>query len=310
MADNPLAGRDLISITDLSRAEIVFLLDRADQLQSAIRRERQLGHLRGYLLATLFYEPSTRTRLSFEAAMLRLGGEVISVADARTASSAAKGESIADAARVVASYADVIVQRHPAVGSAREAADAVNVPVINAGDGSGEHPTQALLDLLTVRREKGRLDGLTVALAGDLKHGRTVHSLSRALAYWNNRLILVSPPSLAMGDEMVNELRTAGLQVDETDDLRQAIGQADVLYVTRIQKERFADPADYERLKDSYVVNRALLAGRPELTVMHPLPRVNEIATDTDDLANAAYFRQAENGLWARIALLTAVLDA
>ncbi|HEC33600.1 MAG TPA: aspartate carbamoyltransferase [Chloroflexi bacterium] len=311
MASNPLAGRDLIGIGDLSKKEIVLLLDLADRFREKVVQERRLDLLPGYLLATLFYEPSTRTRLSFEAAMHRLGGEVLSVADAHATSSAAKGESIADAARTVAAYADVIVQRHPAVGSARAAADAVDVPVINAGDGTGEHPTQALLDLYTIRQERGCLDGLTVALVGDLKHGRTVHSLAQALVHWQITLLLVSPPALAMDVGRVAQLRAAGLSVKELSDLREAVLRADVLYVTRIQRERFTDPGAYERLRGSYVVDRALLAqGRENLTIMHPLPRVNEIAPEVDDLPDAAYFRQAANGVWVRMALLAAVLDA
>ena len=241
--------------------------------------------------------------------MYRLGGGVITVANARATSSAAKGESIADAARTVAGYADVIVQRHPAVGSARQAAAAVDVPLINAGDGTGEHPTQALLDLYTIRRERGKLDGITVALVGDLKHGRTVHSLARALAHWQVTLLLVSPPTLEMSPALVAALRADGVQVEESGDLDEAARRADVLYVTRIQRERFDDPAVYDRLRGTYVVNRELLSqGRPGLTVMHPLPRVDEIAADVDELPNAAYFRQAANGVWVRMAILAALV--
>jgi len=308
MTDNPLAGRDLIGIDDLSKEEITYLLNLADHLKAEVTQKRQLDLLHGYLLATLFYEPSTRTRLSFEAAMHRLGGNVISVADAQATSSAVKGESIADTARIVAGYADVIVQRHPAAGSARAAADAAEIPVINAGDGAEEHPTQALLDLYTIRQTKGRLEGLTVALVGDLKHGRTVHSLARALTHWQATLLLISPPALAMDRDLVAQLRTAGLTVEESDDLQEAASRSDVLYVTRIQKERFAVPAEYEQLRGSYVVDRALLEERPDLTVMHPLPRVDEIATEVDPLPNAAYFRQAANGIWTRMALLASVV--
>ncbi len=309
MIANPLARRDLIGIGDLSKDEITFLLDLGSRFEETISRTRVTDLLHGFQLATLFYEPSTRTRLSFESAMQRLGGQVLSVADARSASSAAKGESIADAARVIERYADILVQRHPAVGSAREAADAVDIPVINAGDGTGEHPTQALLDLYTIWKEKGRLEGLTVAMVGDLKHGRTVHSLSRALAYWKAALILVSPPALAMEPQLVAYLRQHGVQVSETDDLRLAVREADVLYVTRIQRERFSDPQEAERLQGSYTVDCALVAERAGLTVMHPLPRVDEIAPEVDKLPNAAYFRQAGNGVWARMALLAALLD-
>lgn len=309
MITNPLARRDLISIDDLSKDEIIFLLDLGSRFEETIGRTRVMDLLHGFQLATLFYEPSTRTRLSFESAMQRLGGQVLSVADARTSSSAAKGESIADTARVVATYADILVQRHPAIGSAQEAADAVEIPVINAGDGAGEHPTQALLDLYTIWKEKGRLERLTVAMVGDLKHGRTVHSLSKALALWKDQLILVSPPALKMGTHLVAYLQQKGAQVVETEDLQLAVKEADVLYVTRIQRERFSDPEEYQRLCGSYTIDRALLTARPDLTVMHPLPRVDEIATDVDSLPNAAYFRQANNGVWARMALLAALLD-
>jgi aspartate carbamoyltransferase len=233
------------------------------------------------------------------------------VAEARTSSSASKGESIADAVRVIEQYADVIVQRHPAVGSAREAAAAVSVPVINAGDGAGEHPTQALLDLYTIRQEKGDLNGLTITLAGDLKHGRTVHSLSRALAHWGVTLILAAPAALKMPSELTQHLRQSGMTVHETQDLAEAMAESDVVYMTRVQKERFADPVEYERLKGQFVITRALIeTTQPTVTILHPLPRVDEIAIDVDPLSNAAYFRQAGNGVYTRMALLAMVLGA
>lgn len=306
---NPLKGRDILAIGDLTKEEILLILEQAARFEEECKQTPRLNLLDGRILATLFYEPSTRTRLSFESAMLRLGGGVISVADAMKSSSATKGESLSDAARVVSGYAHVIVQRHPAVGSAQEAAAGATVPVINAGDGVGEHPTQALLDLYTIRRERGQLDGLRICLAGDLKNGRTVHSLARALAYWNVVLTLAAPQALAMPAEIVTELRQKGLSVAETEDLAAAMAASDVLYVTRVQRERFADPAEYERLKGSYVVDRALIAHtNPDITVMHPLPRVDEIATDVDTLPNAAYFRQAENGVWVRMGLLALVI--
>jgi aspartate carbamoyltransferase catalytic subunit len=306
---NPLAGRDIVAINDLSQAEILLILTHAARFEDWCQEEPKLDLLRDYILATLFYEPSTRTRLSFETAMHRLGGDVISVANARLTSSAVKGESIADTARTVATYADVIVQRHPQSGSARQAADAIDIPVINAGDGAGEHPTQALLDLYTIQRERGRFDGLHIGLAGDLKHGRTVHSLARALAHWDITLTLISPPALAMPAEITEELRQRGPAVRETDNLEATIPACDVLYVTRIQRERFADPEEYERLRGSYVVDRTLIERtNPDITVMHPLPRVDEIATDVDALSGAAYFRQAANGVWVRMALLALVM--
>jgi len=306
---NPLAGQDIIAIGDLSKEEIVLILEQAARFEDWCQEEPKLNLLHNYTLATLFYEPSTRTRLSFEAAMHRLGGDVISVAEAAKSSSAAKGETLADAARVISGYADVIVQRHPAAGSAEEAAMGAPVPLINAGDGVGEHPTQALLDLYTIQRERGQIDGLRVGLAGDLKHGRTVHSLSRALAHWDVTLTLISPPALALPDTITGELRQQGLTLHETDDLAAALPACDVLYVTRIQRERFADPAEYEQLRGSYVVDRALIERtNPDVTIMHPLPRVDEIATDVDDLPGAAYFRQAANGVWVRMAVLVSVL--
>jgi aspartate carbamoyltransferase len=304
-----LKGRDLISINDLSRPEIEAILAQAAEFEWAVKGQRRLTHLGGAVLATMFYEPSTRTRLSFESAMHRLGGDVISVAEARTSSSAAKGETIADAVRVIEHYADVIVQRHPALGSAQEAAQAASVPILNAGDGAGEHPTQALLDLYTIQQERGTLDGLTITLAGDLKHGRTVHSLSQALTHWGVSLILAAPPPLAMPAELTARLRDGGLTVHETDNLAKAMAQSDLAYMTRLQKERFDDPTEYERLKGRFVIDRALIEStRPDVTIMHPLPRVNEIATDVDSLPNAAYFRQAGNGVYTRMALLALVL--
>ena len=306
---NPLAGRDITAIGDLSKEEIVLILEQAARFEDWCQEEPKLDLLHGRVLATLFYEPSTRTRLSFEAAMHRLGGDVISVAEAAKSSSAAKGETLADAARVISGYADVIVQRHPAAGSAEEAAMGATVPLINAGDGMGEHPTQALLDLYTIQRERGRIDRLRVGLAGDLKHGRTVHSLSRALAHWDITLTLISPPALALPPAITDGLRQQGLTLHETSDLAAAMPACDVLYVTRIQRERFGDPAEYERLRGSYVVDRALIERtNPNVTIMHPLPRVDEIATDVDDLPGAAYFRQAANGVWVRMAVLVSVL--
>jgi aspartate carbamoyltransferase catalytic subunit len=307
-------GRDLIAIGDLSREDIRAILDRAaafDRDRQSIASSEHRSLLNPFVLATLFYEPSTRTRLSFESAMVRLGGKVISVAEAKTSSSAAKGETLADTARTVSAYADVIVIRHSAVGSARELADAAPVPVINAGDGTGEHPTQALLDLYTIERERGRLDGLRIGLVGDLKNGRTVHSLAQALAHWDVSFTFVAPPALRMPADITNALRSRGIEVEETGDLAGAAQVCDVLYVTRIQRERFEDADEYIRLKGSYVVDRALLEqARPGITIMHPLPRVDEIATDVDPLPNAAYFRQLANGVVVRMALLSMVLGA
>jgi aspartate carbamoyltransferase len=261
----------------------------------------------GQVMAAMFFEPSTRTRLSFEAAMHRLGGNVITIADPKT-SSAAKGESMADAVKVVEGYADVIVMRHPRKGSAAEAAGAVSVPVINGGDGAGQHPTQALLDTYTIKKEKGTLDGLTVALAGDLKNGRTVHSLVYVLARFDIELIFVSPGQLRMPASITADLVTQGVETTETEDLAAAMRESDVVYMTRIQKERFEDPTEYEWLKGAYVLDMAMVEQAKEgITIMHPLPRVNEIKEEVDGYTGAAYFRQAHNGVPVRMALLALV---
>ncbi|HLF28837.1 MAG TPA: aspartate carbamoyltransferase [Anaerolineae bacterium] len=308
---NPLAGRDLISIADLSTAEIRAVLDRARVYEDALGAGRSLKLLDGRILATLFYEPSTRTRLSFESAMQRLGGSVLSVAEAKTSSSAAKGETLFDTGRMIEGYADVAVIRNPLVGSARELAEGAAIPVINGGDGVGEHPTQALLDLYTIEREKGTIDGLHIALVGDLKNGRTVHSLAQALSRFEVELTFVAPEALRMPAEVTAGLNTNGARVSESSDLARALQQADVAYITRIQKERFADLAEYEALKGAYVVDRKLVeASNPDVRILHPLPRVDEIARDTDAMTNAAYFRQARNGVYVRMALLAMLLDA
>jgi aspartate carbamoyltransferase len=305
-----LHGRDLVTIADLTRDEIGAVLDQTRQFESAVESGERLRLLDGKILATLFYEPSTRTRLSFESAMLRMGGGVISVAEAKTSSSAVKGETLFDTGKMIEGYAHIAVIRHPEKGSAAELAHGADIPVINGGDGTGEHPTQALLDLYTVMREKGTLDGLHVALVGDLKNGRTVHSFSQALARWDVRLTFVAPDALKMPAGVMKKLQ-ANIEVQETSDLTSALRKADVAYITRIQKERFADTAEYEKLKGAYVVNRKLIeTAKPGITILHPLPRVNEIATDVDDMPNAAYFRQAKNGVYLRMALLTMLLGA
>jgi aspartate carbamoyltransferase len=264
--------------------------------------------MRNMILATLFYEPSTRTRLSFESAILRLGGQVLSVAEAKTSSSAVKGETLYDTGKMIEGYAHAAVIRHPIVGSAKELADGASIPVINGGDGAGQHPSQALLDLYTIQKEKGRLEDLTVTLVGDLRYGRTVHSLAPLLRHFGIQFNFVAPPELAMPAEITASMKAQGAAITETDDLAAVVPQTDVLYVTRIQKERFADPAQYEALKGAYVVNGALLKqAKPDLTIMHPLPRVDEIAKEVDAFEGAAYFRQAANGVLVRMALLALV---
>jgi aspartate carbamoyltransferase catalytic subunit len=304
----PLVARRIRHLTgpeDLEPPLLDELLARAARFDDrAVGRAEPI--LQGRVLATIFYEPSTRTRFSFEAAMYRLGGQVLSAESAATASSAVKGESLEDAIRIIAGYADAIVLRHPLVGAATIAAHVADVPVINAGDGGGHHPTQALLDLYTIHKELGRLDHLRVGLVGDLRNGRTARSLALLLAsYPGNELILVSPADLRMADDVTNALRERGQPFHQTDDLTAVVGDLDVLYQTRIQAERFESPAEFERFRGVYVVDAALMRRLPvHAIVMHPLPRVGEIDPSLDDDPRAAYFRQARNGLWVRMAVL------
>ena len=302
-----LYNRDILDGAQFTREDLDCIMDLADDFRRQLERPASLDLLRGYVLATLFFEPSTRTRLSFETAMHRLGGAVVGFSSAES-TSVAKGETLADTIRTVDQYADLIAMRHPAIGSARLAAEVARAPVFNGGDGAGQHPTQALLDLYTIRSERKRLEGVTIALCGDLKHGRTVHSGVEIYRHYPCHLVFVSPEALRMPAEISMRLRAEGVEFEETEDLALAMRKADVLYMTRIQKERFTDPAEYERLKGCYVVNRGMIeALNPRLTVMHPLPRVNEIDTDVDDTDNAAYFRQMRNGVYVRMALLALV---
>jgi aspartate carbamoyltransferase catalytic subunit len=305
---NILYGKDILRADQFSPEEVESIMTTAARYEHALQAGERLLTMAGKVLATLFYEPSTCTRLSFESAMVRLGGQVISVAEAKMSSSAAKGETLYDTGKMIEGYADVAVIRHPTTGSAQELAEGAAIPVINGGDGIGQHPTQALLDLYTIRKEQGRVTGLTVALAGDLKNGRTVHSLAALLAGFGIRFFFVAPEALRMPPEITSGLRELEIPVTETADLAQAVAESNVLYMTRIQKERFADIQEYERLKGSYVVDPALLAGaKPGLTVMHPLPRVDEITRAADAYAGAAYFRQAANGVPVRMALIALV---
>jgi aspartate carbamoyltransferase len=304
-----LQGKDILRADQFTIDELHLIMDTAARLERAVHDEGALRTLAGRIMATLFYEPSTRTRLSFESAMLRLGGQVVSVAEAKTSSSAAKGETLFDTGKMIESYAHVAVIRHPAVGSAQELAEGAAIPVINGGDGAGEHPTQALLDLYTIKKEKGRVEGLTVALVGDLKHGRTVHSLATVLANFKTRFYFVAPETLAMPAGVTAQVRGRGREVIETTDLAGAAAAADVLYVTRIQKERFTDETEYLRVKNVYVVDAGTVkTAKTGITIMHPLPRVDEITKDVDAYEGAAYFRQAANGVWVRMGLLALVL--
>ena len=303
--------KHLITASQLSPAILEELFTSADRMQSDDRTRTLFPRLQGRILATLFYEPSTRTRLSFEAAMQKLGGSVLSVENARDSSSAVKGESIADTVRVVSGYADAIAIRHFQEGTAAAAAASSPVPVLNAGDGVGEHPTQALADTYTIHRELGRLERLRVVLVGDLLYGRTIHSLLPLLAmYPELEVVLVSPPSLGLPARYVEALTRSGVRMSEASSLDGAVKDADVVYVTRVQGERFASLAEYEAVKDAYVLNGKTAEGlKPGAVIMHALPRLNEIAPEVDLDPRAAYFRQARNGLYVRMALLAAMLS-
>jgi len=302
-----LKGKDIINTAQFSPQELNLIMNTAANFEKQVKDGEVIRNMEGQVVATLFFEPSTRTRLSFETAANRLGARVITVANPAS-SSVAKGESLADTIRTVDGYADVIVMRHPMKGSAQIAADNAVHPFINAGDGAGQHPTQALLDIYTIRKEKGALGGHTVSFIGDLKNGRTVHSLGYFMALYRNKMFFVSPKALRMPEDITADLRSRGAEIEETEDLREALAVSDVVYVTRIQRERFEDPAEYEKLKGSYIINRALIdQAKKGITILHPLPRVDEISTDVDKYEGAAYFRQAHNGLYIRMALLALV---
>jgi len=300
--------RHVISVQDFSAEEIIDLLDRAETMVAIARGEAVSDLLRGKVLACIFYEPSTRTRLSFETAMHRLGGGVIGFAGTE-ATSVVKGETLADTIRMVSAYADAVVLRHPREGAARLASQFSDVPVLNAGDGAGQHPTQTMLDLFTIRSEMGRLEGLNISLVGDLRYGRTVHSLAIALAKFGNRINLVSPEGLEMPGEVVAYLKDAGKFGKACHTPEEVITDTDVLYVTRIQKERFPDPVEYEKMAGVYRVDPELVSRGPDnMIIMHPLPRVNEITPEVDALPQAKYFVQAFNAVPVRMALLSRVI--
>jgi len=302
------AGRDIISIKDFSREEIDYILKIASRMEPIAKTGSDM--LKGKILATLFFEPSTRTRLSFESAMHRLGGATIGFAEAEIAS-VKKGENLADTVRTVENYADIIALRHPLEGAARLAAEFAEVPIINAGSGAEEHPTQALLDLYTIVKEKGRIDGLSIALMGDLRYGRTVHSLAYALSMYNVKLYLVSPEILRMRKEVLKVLKEKKVEVVEKNRIEEIISDLDILYVTRIQKERFPDPAEYAKVRGSYRIDlETLKNAKEDLVILHPLPRVDEIAPEVDSTPHARYFRQVWNGIIVRMALLALILGA
>lgn len=300
--------RSLIGIEDFSKSEIDELIDVAKDIME--NREEYSELCKGKILATLFFEPSTRTRLSFESAMLSLGGNVIGFSSADNTSTA-KGESLADTIRVVSGYSDIIAMRHPKEGAPLVASMNSNVPIINAGDGGHNHPTQTLLDLLTISKEKGSIDNLTVGLCGDLKFGRTVHSLVTALSLYKNiKFVFISPDELKMPEYIKTEiLDKKNIKYVETNDLESSIADLDILYMTRIQKERFSDESEYEKLKDVYILDKEKMnLSKSDLCVMHPLPRVNEISTEIDNDPRACYFKQAENGRYMRMAIILKLL--
>jgi aspartate carbamoyltransferase catalytic subunit len=300
--------RDIVSIRDLNRGQIEELLDLSEKMIPYARGEKVQRVLDGRILGNLFFEPSTRTKLSFESAAYRLGCDVIDVSE-MSMTSMSKGETLADTIKMVDAYCDVIVLRHPHEGAARLAAKFSENPVINAGDGAGSHPTQTLLDLFTMRNSKGSLDGLNIVLVGDLKYGRTVHSLAEALTMFGAKLTFVAPESLQMPTDTFAHLKSKGCNPAKTAKLEDVIGQADVLYVTRIQKERFPDPAEYQKVAGMYRINNSVLReAKSDMIVMHPLPRVDEISPEVDSTPHAKYFEQAFNGVPVRMAILCAIL--
>ena len=300
-------GRDIISIQDFSREEIDYILDKSTKMEQVASKSSDL--LEGKILATLFFEPSTRTRLSFEAAMLKLGGSTIGFAEIESAS-VKKGENLADTIRTVENYADVIALRHPLDGAAKLAAEYSKVPIINGGSGSEEHPTQALLDLHTIQKEKGKIDKLKIAMVGDLRYGRTVHSLAYALSMYDVELHLVSPDSLRMRREVLRSVQNK-ITVVETSSLEKTVPLVDVLYVTRIQRERFPDPAEYAKVRGVYKIDlKTLSSAKKDMIILHPLPRLDEISPEVDSTPQARYFQQVRSGIAVRMALLALVLGS
>jgi len=302
-------GRDVIAIKDFTKAEIMHILDEAEKLVPAAKGTTRMTNLEGRILCTLFFEPSTRTRLSFESAMQILGGGVIGFADP-TGSSVTKGETLADTVRMADAFGDAIVLRHPLEGAARLASEHSNIPVINAGDGAGQHPTQTLLDLFTIKRAKGKIEGNKVILLGDLKYGRTVHSMAYALAMFGVEICFVSPKGLEMPREVIRGISSFGTETRETHDLAGVLPEADVLYVTRIQKERFPDVEDYLKVAGTYRIDIEMLKkAKSDLIVMHPLPRVDEIAKEVDSTPHAWYFKQAFSAIPVRMAILKLIIE-
>lgn len=298
-------SNSFVSIADISKDEILDLLSRAEYFEAHTNSKL----LDGKVVATLFFEPSTRTRLSFETAVNRLGGRIIGFSDPGTSSSS-KGESLKDTIKMVSNYADLIVMRHHLEGAARYATEVTDIPIVNAGDGANQHPSQTMLDLYSIYKTQGKLTDLTITLVGDLKYGRTVHSLLQAMKYFNPHFVFVSSPELAMPAEYKEFCRAEGIDfVEATDFSPEVINSSDIIYMTRVQRERFTDPLEYERVKDLYTLHDCMLAdSKDNLRVLHPLPRVGEIDPDVDDNPKAYYFEQAHNGLFARQAIITRAL--
>ena len=304
----PLSFRHLLDASHISKEDALSILALAKEYHDgSLKGKKEWDVCKGDILATLFFEPSTRTRFSFETAMLRLGGQIITLENADT-SSIKKGETLADMARIMSGYADMIVMRHPKEHSVASFSEHASVPVINAGDGANQHPTQALVDLYTIYREKGRLENLTIGFMGDLKYSRTVFCLLTVLSHYQNNFIFIAPPSLRISNERKNIMGKHYSNISEVESLAEVIGELDILYVTRVQGERFATKEEYDAVKDSYSLSRKDLAkAKKDVIIMHPLPRVNEIRPEMDDLPNAKYFEQAANGVFARMALLSLI---
>ena len=299
-----MKNKNLVSITDFTKEEYRRILELAAEFEKKPRQDI----LSGFVISTLFFEPSTRTRLSFETAINGLGGRVVGFSDSG-ATSASKGETLNDTIKMVSNYADLIVMRHPLEGSARLASEVSSVPIVNAGDGANQHPTQTLLDMYSILKTQGTLENLKIFMVGDLKYGRTVHSLIQAMSLFNTTFYFISPDELKMPDTYKLQLEKIGLDFHEGKDLTEFLPEADIIYMTRVQQERFTDPIEYERVKNAYILRREMLEGCKEtMKVLHPLPRVNEIHTDVDASPHAYYFDQARNGVYVRMAILSSIL--
>lgn len=298
--------KHVISIKDFKKEDILYILEEASKLENIAKSKETSTELAGKILGLMFFEPSTRTKLSFETSMKRLGGECISI-QSGDSSSVAKGESLADTSKMFESYCDAIVIRHDLEGVSRFLSETINIPIINAGDGAGQHPTQTLLDLYTIQKEFGKIDGLKVALIGDLKYGRTVHSLVYALGLFDVEITLISPDELKMPENVIHDLEEKNIKIQEKNEIKDIIDNIDILYVTRIQKERFPDYETYLNVKGAYVINKKMLEGK-NLIVMHPLPRIDEVSTDVDDTKYNKYFQQAFNAVPVRMAILKNII--